>query len=339
MIQNHYKTKEDFNEAKNGESFDDSSIYFIEETNEVYTHGKFYKRYEWGMLNNPKVGEIVLVNNNTLEKIVVKPDDLEKYKNTYTPIGVVVIPKSHNVYGTGECAILSTLSMSSSNPTIGANTEQEIIWFSGNINTGLTKYDVINTITNATDNILGEPSNIGKLPSTNTNGNFDTMSADGIAKYHTNSYDQSLSPSPYLADGSRNPNYYSKELSEYNALSDFDGLENTIYIFSILRSAAKAAYTCSQFKTIGTESGDWYLPACGELGYMIARFNEIQSALITIRTVYGTSYASLLVNDAYWSSSEYSFYEVIDLVTLNGGFDKQNRSINLYVRAFLRLKL
>jgi hypothetical protein len=36
-----------------------------------------------------------------------------------TPIGVVVIPTSHNVYGTGECAIVSLNTMSCNTPDTG----------------------------------------------------------------------------------------------------------------------------------------------------------------------------------------------------------------------------
>lgn len=287
-------------------------------------------------MTQDNLADICLYDKREHRRIFVSPDELENFADTdtYTPIGVVVIPSSHDVYGTGKCAVMSALSMSLSNPTAGANTEQKMVWYSSMVSAGLTNYSVINTVTNATDNILDGTAAQAYLPSTNTNGNFTTMSADGVSKYYKGTY----APSPYLADGSRNPNYHSNEKSKFNALSDFEGPENTSHLISKWREVAEAAYTCSQFKTDGTEQGDWYLPACGELGYMVSRFEEIQSALTAIRTVYGTSYASLLdTNNIYWSSSENSQSAARSLNTGNGSVTAYNKSITYYVRAFLRV--
>lgn len=349
MIQ--YKTKEDFNEAKNGESFDDSSIYFIEDSNEVYTHGEYYKRYEWGEdIGDPSIspknsvaGDIVFwTGKKKLIKRYTTEEEIQTAKDKrLKPIGVVVIPGSHDVYGTRQCGIMSLLSMDPNNPTKGSKDELKLSWdIVSSQDVGLTKYTLINQVTNVTDNILGNPNSDGSLPSTSTNREFVSMSADGVAKYRDT---RNLVPSPYLADGSRNPNYYSKELSELNVLSDFNGYSNTLQIVNKRGSDAEAAYACSQFKTDGTESGDWYLPTCGEFGYMIARFNEIQSALAAVRTVYGDSYALLLnINGIYYSSNELNNNQVWQVYTDSGytwghGQKKQDSYSNYLTRAFTRL--
>lgn len=50
-----------------------------------------------------------------------------------------------------------------------------------------------------------------------------------------------------------------------------------------------AASCCEMFYTEGTSQGDWYLPSCGELGYIMPRFNKIQEAIQKMITAYGSS--------------------------------------------------
>lgn len=52
----------------------------------------------------------------------------EQIPPTCTPIGVVVIPASHDVYGNGDCGVMSIKPMNCSTPTIGGTFEQDIYW-------------------------------------------------------------------------------------------------------------------------------------------------------------------------------------------------------------------
>ena len=104
-------------------------------------------------------------------------------------------------------------------------------------------------------------------------------------------------------------------------------------------TAAPAAACCHLYKTEGTEQGDWYLPAMGELGYIMPKWNEIQGAISNINTVYGSNVVAVSLNDNnyYWSSSEYSSNNARNLTTNGGYVGYYNKNGNLYVRAFLRV--
>ena len=104
-------------------------------------------------------------------------------------------------------------------------------------------------------------------------------------------------------------------------------------------TAAPAAACCHLYKTEGTEQGDWYLPAMGELGYIMPKWNEIQGAISNINTVYGSNVVAVSLDGSYfyWSSSEYSSNPARSLDTSNGNVNSNNKDLFLYVRAFLRV--
>ena len=76
--------------------------------------------------------------------------------------------------------------------------------------------------------------------------------------------------------------------------SDMDGKANTGIIND---SDHPAAQYCATYSTNGTSQGDWYLPAMGELGFIMPRFDTINSA---ITKVGGTT---LDTSEYYWSST------------------------------------
>jgi len=214
--------------------------------------------------------------------------------------------------------------------------------------------------------IVGSGSNVGNASSTVTSEEYyaflpsDKFSAvqcphDTDAYYYgsSNLYDQA--PSPYLTDGSRNPAYYqtSSPSSSSNALADFDGIGNTERI--IAQRGTKdynswtpgreteadypAASCCDMFHTEGTSQGDWYLPACGELGYIMPPFNKINEAISNMRQVYGSSVGvGLSTGGFYWSSTEDSSNLARIVDAGNGYVRDYNKNLDNYVRAWLRVK-
>ena len=55
--------------------------------------------------------------------------DLSNYpSDSYTPIGIVVVPASHNVYGDGSYGIMSLKSMNCDVPSTGSTSEQYMYW-------------------------------------------------------------------------------------------------------------------------------------------------------------------------------------------------------------------
>jgi hypothetical protein len=305
------------------------------------------------------VGSVALLDKVSGNIIYVLPDDLISYNSTlYTPIGVVVIPSSHDVYGTGECGIMSVMEMDYNNPEKGSSSNTNIYWGSTN-NLSLPNLNQIPYISTAltSNEIIGVRSS-ANLPSTKFTTNKPSVGSglDTLAGYNSSI---NYIPSPYLEDGSRNPSYYTNDTSKYpglsaNCLSDFDGVGNTAVITaaataqtdwktaSAITNSSNVGYypaacCCYRFNPDGNSAGKWYLPAMGELGYMIARFNEIQNSLTKIRTQFGSSFACLLnSSNYYWSSSEYSSNGARYVDAINGHVSDRNKDNDRYVRAFLR---
>lgn len=248
--------------------------------------------------------------------------------------------------------------MNCSTPATGGTSEQSMYW--GVYGTDISSLPNLNQAP-----IVGSGSNVGNASSTVTGQDSylylpsDKFSAvrcphDTDAYYYSSSSSYDQAPSPYLTDGSRNPAYYqtTSPSSSNNCLADFDGRENTNKI--IIQRGSKdysswrpgtssesdypAASCCDMFYTDGTQQGDWYLPAMGELGYIMPPFNRINEAITKMQNAYGSSVGvTLNTNNYYWSSSEYSSYLARRVNAGNGGVYGNRKNGNYYVRAFLRI--
>ena len=141
-----------------------------------------------------------------------------------------------------------------------------------------------------------------------------------------------LIPSPYLGDDKTLNPEYSKEIlsgdTNVNVLSDFNGASNTEYLVGLGTgyTAANAAHNYDGGVT-GTDI-QWYLPAAGELGFIIPRFNAINA---TIQSVGGVAVAGDL---PFWSSSEYSSNHAYRVNSSNGYVRSYTKYNTYYVRAF-----
>lgn len=123
-------------------------------------------------------------------------------------------------------------------------------------------------------------------------------------------------PSPFNADGTFNTIYSATSYSGgsiNNALSDFDGKSNTATLVA-LGANYKVSVACSRYSTEGTSAGDWYLPAMGELAYIMPRFKVIQNSL----TKLGSKALALNDRGYYWSSTEYDSNDAYTLGTYVG---------------------
>ena len=267
----------------------------------------------------------------------------------YVPIGIVVVPGSHNVYGDGSCGVMSLKPMNCDTPSTGGTSEQYMYWgvYSRDL-PGLPYLDQVPT-GNASNGIPINSSSYGYLPSDKFSNT--PCAHDTDVYYNSPPY----IPSPYLTDGSRNPGYYQTAYpsSSSNALADFDGIGNTEKI--IAERGTKdynswkpnrgddadypAASCCDMFHTEGTQQGDWYLPACGELGYIMPSFNKINDAIDKMRTAYGSSVGvELETSSDNWSSTEYSIDYARFINTGSGRVFNGYKNLSGYVRAFLRVK-
>lgn len=284
--------------------------------------------------------------------IIVHPDDNGDTfgADRYEPVGVVVVPGTHNVYGDGSCGVMSLKEMNCNSPDSGSTSYDFMYW--GGYGDDISLPNLNQVPTGNTSNGIPTGSNShGYLPSDKFSG--------AQCAHDTDAYYYSLSyiPSPYLTDGSRNPGYYqtSSPSSSSNALADFDGIENSQVLWDLATSQSSwktassitndsgsgyypAACCCWRYHTEGTSQGDWYLPACGELGYIMPPFNKINEAIDKMRTAYGSSVGvELSTNDYYWSSTEYSSYVTRTVYTGNSYVYFNSKYNTSYVRAWLRV--
>ena len=304
-------------------------------------------------------GDAVLYDKNNGKLVIVDNTKLEDYTEGYPPIGVVVVPGSHNVYGDGSCGVMSLKPMNCSTPATGGTSERSMYW--GVYGTDISTLPNLNQAP-----IVGSGSNVGNADSTVTGQDsypylpsekFSAVQCphDTDAYYYSSSSSYGQAPSPYLTDGSRNPAYYqtTSPSSSNNCLADFDGRGNTDKIItqrgnkeytswkpgSSTEADYPAASCCDMFYTEGTQQGDWYLPAMGELGYIMPPFNKINEAITKMRNAYGSSVGvTLATDDYYWSSSEYSSNGARRVDASNGNVGGNSKGSDFYVRAFLRVK-
>lgn len=259
-----------------------------------------------------------------------------------TPIGVVVIPASHDVYGTGECAVMSLVHMSATTPNTGTTGTSTLYWGYN----GIDVSDLPNRTSSVTigktsaqgDSVTGLIT-YGFLP-------FDAASlyqckSDPIAYY---TQDTDAVPSPYLADGSRNHNYYTTDSpsSANNSQSDFNGKAYTKIIIeqydesggTVINSYRDWVWpsfkTTSLFQPIGTSQGDWYLPTQAELGYVVVRKNTIQAVLNEL--------GGLTFDQIYHTSTEFTKTQFNAVSMTNGITRYRNKNEKYNAVAFLRVK-
>ena len=230
-----------------------------------------------------------------------------------TPVGVVVVPEGFAPDGRVRIIGLKPVDSNGNQ----SSSHVAMVWGPISTDTSLTNFTKVPTTDNAGSTSSGSDS-YGFLPSDSLTGA--TSFVDPKAKYNG---DTPYIVSPYLGDAP-NPEYY-KEISGNNALSDFNGLSNTQTLVGLGTgyTAANAAYKYND----GVSNLQWYLPAMGELGYLMPRWNEINN---TITALGGVAVASYY----FWSSSEYGSDSVYFLSTGGGVVVDAFKDDNCCVRPF-----
>ena len=211
----------------------------------------------------------------------VKTTPLSSWSSSLgTPVGVVMI--GEGFAPDGRARIISLTNMT-------YNGDEYIPWDSEggrDTDSPAPNFGYIPTTDNA---------KYGYLPSDSDSFTGVTSFVDSKAKYKG---DTPYIPSPYLNDAP-NPAYY-QAIEGGNVLSDFNGLSNTQTLVNA-GSSYQAAHACWNYKDAANSNLQWYLPAMGELGYLMSRFKQINES---IQAVGGVPVEEYIL----WSSSE-ALYE------------------------------
>lgn len=262
-------------------------------------------------------------------------------------VGVCVIP--NGLLPDRKARFMSVKGVNSNNTT-GGN-DEGMIWSSNTTKTVLpTQYNSAvcvrpNGDTQAVTDIIDHDSN-GKtvfMPSDKTTGaygegtgltnTFDSVNEINLKYAYADDGDH-YPPSPYYSNGTLNSNYIATKKSNgdsiTNALSDIDGYTNTQIL--IEDADVVAAKRCGVFAPNNYGQGKWYLPAIGELAFIMPRWNEIQAALGSV-----DGRVHLLSDYTYLSSTEYDRANAWGLDTNYGSVRSNRKNGGLYVRAFLAL--
>ena len=263
------------------------------------------------------VGDIIYWNGSSLSSIAYTDWD----SSLGTPEAVVFAPASHMPDGKARGVCLTGVGTDGSQSTSMVS----MVYNSINVDAGLTKYTKVPTWSNTEGSTYGS-NNYGYLPSSKFTSNI--CYSDSSAGYCSTS---NIIPSLYLNDGTVNENAR-MTIDGGNVLTDFDGKTNTSTIINNLGSTAAAANACNKYATDHILAGEWYLPAAGELAYLMTRWNTIKAALAAVNRV------ALLESNRYWSSSEYSLGCAWLLFSVNGylGWDGKDDPYR-YVRAVCQL--
>ena len=298
-----FETESDYNSYSNGSNFITPNVSHMVELAHLPA-GDPRKAVMFNPYVEPqKAGDIVYYVNDSLKTIGYAKWDA----SLGTPIGVITIPEGFAPDGKARMIALSG--------------QTSITWISAYTDytdTSVTNYNRVPTTDNAGATTTSS-ARCANLPSDKFTGT--TSYVDSVTKYYGST---TMIPSPYAGDAP-NPEYY-KEISGYNnALSDFSGLENTYTLVELDSANYQAANHCWTYND-GVSTTQWYLPACGELGYMMPRFNEIQAGLAAVSAVQlGSSYD-------YWSSSECSSSDAYLVGAFNGDVENSSKRSSGYAR-------
>lgn len=291
--------------------------------------------------------------------------------NLGTPIGVVVIPSSHD--DEGYSTIISLHNMSCQNPEDGTLTgnyvsdDNYMTW--GNNNTfvpGLMSTNKVPIVDPYTGTSTGTSdwgdfaSDMWQDPNIQSeSGQYPLPCGDNVAAWPGAWIEESKEPaiaSPYNQDGTKNLNYAmpgtimeeqnGKENSSKILQVTTNGLTGVVNANSYNTGNYPANTVCVRYRTEGTESGDWYLPTIYELGYLSARFMKINESLKKLGADKAVQIGDYITANTYgywiWSSCQrdykvnaWAFYSNFQRCGSDVKYDYFN---GFRVRAFSKIK-
>ena len=260
------------------------NVCFISETNKTYTNG-VYNSY-----SSASAGDIVAFDNDG-NRFFVNPFAWSgELRKNLSPEAVVVVPSKHAPEGVIRAMALSSLGHDSFAPNetngqmvFGAvpNTD-EIVKFNGVVSSLSNDSQQTTVLVNTALCTKGKPVD-GVMPNNENN------TPEDVDTYWENVVEgENLVPSPYLNNGEINEIFRTNLVS--NALSDFNGKENTEILFDSLNETENQTINegtdnlpivslSKRYSTAHFGEGTWYVPSAGEVGYMFSRLGVINYAL------------------------------------------------------------
>lgn len=208
---------------------------------------------------NCNVGDVAYWDGDSVKTI-----DINNWSSSLgTPIGVVVIPS--NLDGNNKVRIVSLYAVSTSGTA--TSSYQKMAWGGYGTDTALSNYKQVLCLDS--NQVLSGLKDDGYLPSDNFTAEQSIVDKD--AYYYSNSYTKKI-PSPY-SDNKLNPVYKTSA----SGINDFNGLSNTELLvgLGIGYTSANAAYNYND----GASNLQWYLPASGELLFLVVRFKSINDSI------------------------------------------------------------
>lgn len=326
-----FETSEEYESAPK----EDGITYYVGDAKIIYRDGEEFHLMGWAKFMDVEelYMPIVVYNDNNDKVEVYLSSEIEDMNETthLTPIGIVVIPKEHDVYEDGSCGVMSLVNMSWKTPDIGdfgdysenANDDNghNLYFGSSGYTTGATYYNQLPSlgsygggVINST--IQGYVAKQYHIPSDMATGV--PSPTDPYGRYYLdNTAERAYGISPYEGySEDRNPLYNNGSLQYYN------GKENTEKILALTNNESwktsetlendltsgnyPSACACWRFSTQGTEQGDWYLPSLAEAGYLIARYKKISDTLQFVNEKFKFEYATPIDFGAMqnmWTSS------------------------------------
>ena len=277
-------------------------------------------------VKDSQYGDICVYDTNKSSLAIIKESEWSASAYpiaTYVPVGIVAVPASHGHYEGGKCAIMSLNLMNCDTPQTGSNVRRMMCWGVNGVDIAslpnLDKVPYVGSNGNVEADVIGQ-TNYAYLPSDYSGFTAVTNPFDNGTNYYYNDYEKYI-PSPYMNDGTFNPNYSltTSPSSTSNCLADFDGYNNTKKILEVRGAKDYSSWTpspgtqadypaascCDMYSTVGIPQGNWYLPSAGELGYIVPRRQVLDDCLTKLKNA-GLSQVSNLVSGYYWSSSEFN---------------------------------
>lgn len=306
------------------------------------------------------VGDIMLYDKILGKKIVIDYTDTssnaQEYSlSRYTPIGVVVVPTQHDLYESNETGVMSLVNMSCNTPDKGGS-EDDTICFGHDTGADYTPTVYHGIIYTGKDNSLNQEvqgiTNTSYLPSDNFTTLLNVYDRNTLYYYE----DKYKSPSPYINVFGTTTNsfntVYSTKVEGGNALSDIDGNITSAKLcdLAITQSTWKtdatitnnsddgyspSACCCWRYHTAGTNQGEWYLPSCAELGYVVCRLKDINATLAYIKEHTNIGF-ELNSKTVLLSCTSYTRTNIFVVSMKDGHVTYVPTNTNEYVRAFYR---